>query len=375
MLSIYDDYPIHQGSAPVATPATTDRNFFERYWFNGYHKEGEYIFAISQSVAPNRRVMDGAFSVVLDGVQHSFHASCLNTPHRNRTVVGPFSVEVVSPLRELRVKLEPNDTGIACDLLFKARTAAVLEPRNKMEVDGVEIIDHSRLTQFGRWEGWIKVNNNHIELRREETYGVRDRSWGIRPIGEPHGGYPGSKIPQVYWLWAPLHFDECCTHFALFENSEGEQGKGTGGVVIRTHDDQEVPIESDCEAEHMASVSQKIWLKPGIRQVERAEVTLTPDNGQKRSISLEPLGQLIHLHGVGYMHQEWGHGMWKGENVHASESWVLDEVDLTDPRFVHQQHVCRATMGKQEGLGVLEQFFLGEHEPSGFVGLMDVKQS
>ena len=35
MLSRFDDYPIHQTAEPVAHPASSDRNGYDRYWFNG----------------------------------------------------------------------------------------------------------------------------------------------------------------------------------------------------------------------------------------------------------------------------------------------------------------------------------------------------
>ena len=33
-----DDFPIHQTAEPVAYSGT-DRNFYDRYFFNGYHPE------------------------------------------------------------------------------------------------------------------------------------------------------------------------------------------------------------------------------------------------------------------------------------------------------------------------------------------------
>ena len=43
------------------------------------------------------------------------------------------------------------------------------------------------------------------------SVGVRDRSWGVRPVGERVGGRPSTMRPNA-WLWAPLHFaDECRT--------------------------------------------------------------------------------------------------------------------------------------------------------------------
>ncbi len=43
MLSKADDYPVHQLPEPIAT-AGTDRNFYDRYFFNGYSKDGETFF-------------------------------------------------------------------------------------------------------------------------------------------------------------------------------------------------------------------------------------------------------------------------------------------------------------------------------------------
>ena len=75
MLTRFDDYLIHQTADPVAHPTTGDRNFYDRYFFNGYDRDGELFFAVALGLYPNRRVMDAAVSVVHGGVQHSIHAS------------------------------------------------------------------------------------------------------------------------------------------------------------------------------------------------------------------------------------------------------------------------------------------------------------
>ena len=81
MISDFDDYPIHQTPEPVAQPGTTDFNFYDRYWFNGISEQDGLVFAMTLGLYPNRRVMDASFSVVIDGVQHSFHASRLAPWH------------------------------------------------------------------------------------------------------------------------------------------------------------------------------------------------------------------------------------------------------------------------------------------------------
>ena len=68
---------------------------------------------------------------------------------------------------------------------------------------------------------------------------------------------------------------------------------------------------------------------------------------------------------------EWGHGIWKGEEVVGCEQWKLADLNPLDPRHIHVQELCCARMGEREGIGILEQLVIGPHEPSGFEGLFD----
>src|SRR5215510_4916276 len=107
MLTGFDDYPVHQTAEPVAQPSTGDRNFYDRYFFNGYSRSGDLFFAAALGLYPNRRVMDAALSVVRNGRQHNLRASRLAPAERAETRVGPIAVEVIEPLRTLRVRVEP----------------------------------------------------------------------------------------------------------------------------------------------------------------------------------------------------------------------------------------------------------------------------
>ena len=63
MLTKGDDYPIHQLPLPVSEVGS-ERNFYDRYFFNGYNKEGDVFFAAALCVYPNLNIMDGSFVVV-----------------------------------------------------------------------------------------------------------------------------------------------------------------------------------------------------------------------------------------------------------------------------------------------------------------------
>ncbi len=185
MLSKHDDFPIHQTSEPILHPATGDRNFYGRYWFNGFSKDGALFFALALGVYPNRHVMDASLSIVVNGVQHSFHASRRAPDERSETTVGPLRLEVVEPMKVLRATLSANDTGLECDLLFRARTCAIEEPPSLQKIGTRTIMHTCRFTQFGSWQGSIAIDGQRFEVGPDEFLGTRDRSWGVRPVGEP----------------------------------------------------------------------------------------------------------------------------------------------------------------------------------------------
>jgi hypothetical protein len=55
--------------------------------------------------------MDAAFNVVRDGEQFVLRASRLAPAERGETRVGPITIEVVEPLRVLRVRVGENPLG------------------------------------------------------------------------------------------------------------------------------------------------------------------------------------------------------------------------------------------------------------------------
>ena len=42
--------------------------------------------------------------------------------------------------------------------------------------------------QFGQWTGEIKTPSGKIEVSPSDTIGTKDRSWGVRNVGEPELG-------------------------------------------------------------------------------------------------------------------------------------------------------------------------------------------
>ena len=129
MISRLDDYCIHQTPDYVRVPGTTDRNFYDRYFFNGYRTDGSLSFGAAFGRYPNRFVQDAHFTFVVDGIQRSLHASDALGGDPADAVVGPLRVEVLEPMRVLRLAAPANEHGIRYDLVFRAETGAIDEGR------------------------------------------------------------------------------------------------------------------------------------------------------------------------------------------------------------------------------------------------------
>jgi hypothetical protein len=371
MLSRFDDFPIHQTPEPVAHPASSDRNVYDRYWFNGYADDGEFYFGIGMGLYPHRGILDCGFSIVRGGEQHAFHASRRAPSDPSETTVGPFRVQVQEPMRSLRVVLEPNDTGIACDLTFTARTACVEEGRQTSHRDLRVLMDATRFAQFGRWQGSITYGGDTLVIDRTRVFGTKDRSWGIRPVGEPDiGGAPSRSLPQVFFLWAPLHWNDHCSHFGLFEDGDGRTWHQDGLIVPAYENSAEIPGVMDPAQEVLPTLEHRIQYVPGTRRAAAADIALVGKDGKRLEIHLEPL-LCFRMKGLGYTHPEWGHGVWKGELAMAGESWKCDDIDPMALENQHIQQVVRATADGREGIGVLEQIALGPNARYGFKEFLD----
>ena len=375
MLNLLDDFPIHQTPEPLAHPVTSDRNFYDRTWFNGYSAEGDWYFGIGMAIYPHRGILDCAFSVVeKGGRQHCFFASCRAPLERTQMQVGPFRIEVVEPMRRTRVTLGDNETGINCDLTFSTRTSPVQEKRQTLWEGARRVMDATRFAQFGRWSGQIRYPDGHISVEESQCRGTKDRSWGVRGVGEPEsGGAPALSPPGAFFLWAPLFWDEHATHAIFFDGPEGE-GLHHEGMVIPTYSGEEgIPGTEDTNVEHMARVAHRLTYFPGTRKVETAEIDLIDRQDNVRTITFEPVLE-FYMRGLGYLHPVWKQGSWQGELEIGSESFDPRSLDLQDPHNLHMQQVVRVSDGSREGIGVLEHACLGPYTPYGLTGISDGAQ-
>ncbi|HKQ94328.1 MAG TPA: hypothetical protein VJS38_18980 [Phenylobacterium sp.] len=366
MLIKYDDLPLQQTTESLAYLATSDRDAYGRYWFNGFSPDGEYYFGIAFAMYPNREVMDCALSIVRkDGTQDSFRASRRCPLDRSEMVVGPFKLEIVELMRVIRVTIADNETGVTADLTFTGSTPVHEEPTDFVRPKIRMTMQMKRYTQFGRWSGYIDVKGRRQEV--DNVYGIRDRSWGWRMCGEPPGGAYTMIPSQAFYLWAPIIWPDMCTHYGTWENAQGRSQKDFA-QIFPVYDIREPfdTLDPSGFREIKAGRHRLRFDDPKSRFVSGGEIDLI-DGDQTLTIKLEALLR-FHMYGIGYNHPTWAHGMWKGEEAITSEHWNLADIDPTATQYQHTQVVVRARIGDEVGHGVLEQAIFGDHDQYGFKG-------
>jgi hypothetical protein len=360
MITPGDDFPIHQTPEPVQQVFTSDRNFYDRFFFNGYWRDGEPYFSVAMGIYPNVGIIDAAMSVISGGTQHCVRASRVLGADRLDTRVGPISIEIVRPTLTTRVRLDHAE--IKADLTFEARVNPIEEPRFTRRAGPRTVMDLTRFTQHGSYSGTLAVAGHKFDASPSRVWGSRDRSWGVRTLGAPDPpGVPSTAAPQFFWLWSPTNFEDLCTHFDVNENSDGSRWHEFGAVAR---------AEVAAAAELASAVDWQVNYLPNTRHARTAEITLTTHAGETR-IELETLYN-FYMHGIGYGHPKWGHGMYVGSEVSTYESFKVSEVDQTQPLNQHIQAVCRAKSGPREGIGILEMLIIGAHDKSGLQTLLDM---
>jgi hypothetical protein len=267
-----DEYPVHQAPLPMDRVASSDRNFYDRCYFNAHDRTGDVFLVTGLGVYPNRGVIDAYATARCGG----------------------------------RLRVGDREFAVAAD----------------------------------RWAG------------------ARDRSWGIRPVGEPEPpGAPDDAMPGFWWLYAPLRFESCALTVILQENPDG----------YRTVNDAR-RVWPDGRVEQLGWPRAEISYRAGTRHPESARLHLTDPSGRPLTVELETLTSVpLHV-GAGYGGDpDWSHGQWMGRE------WASSSVyDLADPAvagripFGVTDHLARARLGDETGWGMLEHASIGRHDPSGF---------
>jgi hypothetical protein len=355
-----DDFPIHQTPEPIAYSGT-DRNFYDRYFFNGYSPDGETFFAVAFGVYPHLNIADAHFSVIRHGVQYNLHASRVLNMERMDLEVGPIRLVVEEPLQRLRI-IVSDSNGMSADLVFEGRAFPIEEPRFIHRVGPRSFLDYTRLTQNGRYTGWFKVDADRYEVPAGFV-GTRDRSWGVRPIGAgDQQPYIPAIAPGFFWQWTPLNFARRSIFYHVNETAQGIPWNRRAVIAP-----DGALADGFTETDDAVMTMEML---PGTRHARSALLTIQPKGEPALRIAFEPITR-FQMSGIGYLNPNWNHGGYRGMLVVERDQYVLSDLDVNDPLYVHIEAICRVTCEQagqptEVGIGAFEQLILGPYAPLGF---------
>jgi hypothetical protein len=367
MLHPLDEYPVHQTPLPMSQVGTSDKNFYDRCYFNAHDRTGDVFVITGLGSYVNLGVIDAYATVKLGDVLHTVRLSGALGPDRMHQQVGPYRIEVLEPLQRVRLVCDADHHGVGFDLTWEGSFPAVEEEPHVISNGYRTILQSSRFAQMGSWTGEVRAGGQTLAVEPSTWLGSRDRSWGIRPVGDAEA--PGRTAADAaaggggfWWLYVPLRFDEFQIIVIVQEKADGH----------RTLNDAK-RVWADGRVEQLGWPRYDIRYRSGSRHPEHATLHLTDDAGKPVTVEIDTLGFVPLQLGSGYGDPDWAHGQWKGEDW--AESVV---VDLTDPAVVPRipfgniDHVGHASCDGAEGWGLFEHASIGAHAPTGFADVMSV---
>ena len=205
----------HQVVETFASVGQSDLAWAEKVCGMAAARDGSVQIGFGFGKYTNRNVVD-AYAGVSRGVEQWVVRASRSLNSDPETVdVGPIRYEVLEPLQQVKITLEPNDTQpIAFELIFSAAAACVVEDReDRRDMHGFrKATDQIRYHQTGVASGWLEIDGERHQIEPDAWVSTRDKSWGIRPmVGLPAEDLEPDYhqyIPQALAIWNPMLFQQ-----------------------------------------------------------------------------------------------------------------------------------------------------------------------
>jgi hypothetical protein len=275
-------------------------------------------------------------------------------------------VEVIEGPKTVRYVLEPNDHGLSFDLTWTGAFPAMLEAPHYIRQYERVLFDTQRFAQTGNWTGQVVLGDEVIAIEGAQWRGARDRSWGVRPVGEPEPpgiAASGREGPAMsMWNYDPMMFDDYSIVYICAENPDGSRDMEN---ATRVWKDAARPNE------HLGRPEHDHELVSGTRRIKRSTLSFPHAPGGAIEIEVTPM---IDSHigvATGYAPEpDWKHGMYQGELVVQGV-----ELDTTKDaeRFwgIVDASARFETNTGDVGYGLHEYMFLGDFPKYGLTGMLD----
>lgn len=359
-----DEYPIHQIPAPIEWVGSSDRNFYDRSYWNAHDRTGDIMLITGIGYYPNLGTKDAFLLIRRGDEQTALHFGDRLDGDRLNQHCGNYRIEVIEPLQTSRLVVEETE-GISLDITWRGLFPAIPEQRHIMRTGGHRAtLDAQRFAQVGSWEGNLTIDGQEYDITPDVWRGTRDRSWGIRPVGESEpAGAPGHPpFEGMWWLYVPIAFDDFAMVVIIQEEPDGHR------ILNDCH-----RVWPDGRTEQLGWPLITTNYRPGTRTPLTGTMSFRTPDGTDVLVELTSLLPLaIHVGGGYGGDSDWAHGQWRGEGWSERVTY-----DMTDPQIIGRvpfgltDSVGRAVWHEKdkpplEGWGLYEHGVIGLHRPSGF---------
>jgi hypothetical protein len=335
MITAWDDLLIHQTIATMAHVESSDPRWHDRHWFHLGDIQGEVLLGVGMGVYPNLDVMDGLAVAIVDGAQYNVLVS--RELGRDRyTQVGPLRIDVERGLRTLHLSLEPNDHHVHFELTFEAGMPPFEEATHFEERKGRVIRNNARYNQAGRFSGLLSVAGQSWDVTPERFWGVRDRSWGLRPgQGEKLGDFSHKQRHEILgrigfglYHYNPTQFPDYSLFYMVNESPHGKINALDGGLCF--------PYDSEREEEmvRITGIDHEMEFIEDTPRFKSARLTLDLEDGRVKRYSVKPILPCYLAQGGGYGSADRWHGSYRGKLVVEGSKFDLTDEELLD-EFVY----------------------------------------
>jgi hypothetical protein len=361
-----DEFFTHQTVATFASVATSDPNWTEKVWSTVHLRDGSLQACFGLGKYTNRGVYDSAGGVSRGTDQWTVRASRTLSTAPNETAAGPLRYEVVEPLKSVRAVLEANEhAAISFDVTWRADVPPSLEiPWPERSPDGYRITHQAlRYHQMGTAQGWIEVDGIRTDVTPENSFSVRDHSWGVRPdVGTPMPGLPrGPRAHRALVTWAPMLLSRTDgTPYSLFAFLQRREGDGFDEVRSQGEE-----VLLDGTSTRYVAARQDLTFRDDNRRLTGGTITLLADDGSTRPLTVTPVSGTGFALGTGGYFGWNGRmlGQWAGPlHVDGEQLSGLDTPEMA--RQVHQLRdvLCRVEdpVGCGTGYANVETLAVGE---------------
>ncbi len=351
-----DEYFTHQVSYPHAMVGSSDPSWRERYWISIQDiANKDVVLSLGLGQYPNQDVQEAFVALSRRGTQRNLRLARALAPDSHLMKVGPLTIDVVKPLEELRLTLEPNPSGIEFDITWTGRVEPILEGRH-FQVSRTRVTyDAVRYVQMGRASGTLSAPGYAATLDPDTWWGERDHSWGTRPLPRAAGAPPGERPEWKMLMFAPMQLPDFGLHIYYYEAEPGRPVHLSAAITR--------PIGSTATEEDLiVGVDHDLRWVPGAPAATLAggTITLTMDSGRKLEFELTAHPGRAHLRGGGYEGWNgWYQGHWKGENSLEHDVWDLsDTANFYRYAKAGSDHLIEVHHNGQVGYGVMEYMVL-----------------